>query len=69
MYATKRAENVLRQRKLVRELGTLQKLVKRRVITGLESVLHSNENRAFGVTGFKYESKYPEGISRGWHYW
>lgn len=54
-------EQVLRRRKLVRELRTLEKLVKRRVITGLESVLDSNGNKLFGVTGFNYESKYPEG--------
>jgi hypothetical protein len=45
-------EQVLRRRKLVRELRTLEKLVKRRVIRGLESVLHSNGNRVFDISAF-----------------
>lgn len=41
-------EQVLHRRKLVRELRTLQNLVKHRVVTGLQRVLHSNGNRVFG---------------------
>lgn len=41
-------EQVLHRRKLLRELRTLQNLVKHRVVTGFQRVLHSNGNRVFG---------------------
>jgi hypothetical protein len=45
-------KQVLRRRKLVRELRTLEKLAKCRVITGSESLLYSNGKQGVRVTGF-----------------